>query len=86
MTAREVSYQELDQARKTLIAKLKKELSEAERQFLLSVKERTPNWRLLGLKGIENLPAVQWKLENLGRMKPPIHRKAVERLKAILDL
>lgn len=36
-----------------------------ERAFLLTFKSRKPDWSLLGLDGIDRLPAVSWKLKNL---------------------
>jgi len=86
MTDQEVSCEDLVEARRTLIETLKKELTQDERKFLLSVKEMNPNWGLLGLEGIEKLPAVKWKLENLGKMKPKLHSESVKNLKRILGL
>ena len=39
-----------------------------ERAFLLTFKSRKPDWSLLGLDGIDRLPAVRWKLKNLGKL------------------
>ena len=33
-------------------------MAQEERQFIVSVKEGKPQWDLLGVPGIENLPAV----------------------------
>jgi hypothetical protein len=35
--------------------------------LIISVMEGEPQWNLLGVPGIENLPGVQWKLQNTGR-------------------
>ena len=41
------------------------DLTTNERKFLLSIKKLHPDWELLGLEGIDRLPAVKWKLINL---------------------
>lgn len=84
MASLAVTCEELEETRKTLIAKIAHDLTLPERQFLLSVKEGTPQWDLLGLEGIQNLPAVQWKLLNIGRMAPAKHRQAVRKLRDYL--
>ena len=40
-------------------------------------------WHLLGIHGIADLPAVQWKLLNIRRVDPADHRQAVSKLKAL---
>jgi hypothetical protein len=51
-----------------------------------AVKELEPDWTLWGVVGVEQLPAVRWKLENLAKMPKQKHRLAVTKLKAVLDL
>lgn len=86
MSTEPVTLDELLKTRSILIAMLKKELTQNERKFLLSIKEGAPQWDLLGVPGIEKLPAIQWKLANIKKMKPDHHRKSVERLKTILGM
>lgn len=81
-----VKIETLLETRDRLIATIRKDLKEGERMFLLSLKEASPNWKLLGIEGIEKLPSIQWKLINIRKMKPDHHRKSIERLKAILEL
>jgi hypothetical protein len=57
-----------------------------ERTFIISVKEGHPRWDLLPLKGIENLPAVKWKLLNIGKMDPSKHQNAVDKLRDYLGV
>ena len=86
MTTASVSYDDLVQARETLIGKIQKELTAEERQFLVSIKSGAPDWNLLGIEGIERLPAIQWKLQNIGRMEKRKHGEAMKALKACLGL
>jgi predicted nucleotidyltransferase component of viral defense system len=84
MTTKVVSYKELTQAREQYISAIRVGLTSEERRFLVSVKESSPNWALLGLQGIEKLPSIQWKLANLAKMKPDKHAEYVKKLKRVL--
>jgi hypothetical protein len=67
-----------------LISKIKNDLTDDEKRFLLSLKKREPDWDLLGLKGVENLPAVRWKLINLNKMPAKKHLQALNKIGKIL--
>jgi predicted nucleotidyltransferase component of viral defense system len=81
-----VSYEKLITTRQEMIDLLKRELTENERLFLLSIKEGQPKWELMEIKGIEKLPAIQWKLFNIRKMNKNKHRAATAKLKAVLEL
>jgi predicted nucleotidyltransferase component of viral defense system len=85
MTQRQVSLEQLLEARERLITELRSRIGETEKQFLLSVKRREPKWELLGLDGVDQLSAVKWKLHNLQRMDKAAHQRAVDRLARVLD-
>jgi predicted nucleotidyltransferase component of viral defense system len=74
----------LEEAREDLIKLLHQELTSDESDFLLSFKSKEPKWSLLGLEGIDQLPAVRWKLQNLEGMRPSIHRQALTKLEGLL--
>ena len=61
-------------------------MTEGERCFLISVKEGAPKWELLGLPGIEALPAIQWKVTNIARMDRAKHADMLAKLRAKLKL
>jgi hypothetical protein len=86
MTTESVSLESLLAAREKLISEVKKSLTESEKRFLLSVKEGAPDGKLIHAPGVESLPAIQWKVANIKKMKPDQHRKLRDRLKAILGL
>ena len=65
MTAEPVGLSELLAARERLIAELQQDLSAQERQFLLSLANAEPEWSLLEIEHLEQLPAIRWKLQNL---------------------
>lgn len=82
-----IPVEELEQTREHLISLINKEITQDEKNFLLSFKNRKPQWDLLGLKNIEEikkLPSVQWKQMNLNSMDNVKHQIAVEKLNAIL--
>ncbi len=84
MTEVPVSLDDLLEVRERLIAHIQQALTDKDRTFLLSVKSRDPDWSLLELEGIKDLPAVKWKLINLKRMPYDKHKDALRRLEIIL--
>ena len=79
MTLDQVPLAALEIARERLIEKINRDLTNAEREFLLSMKQLAPRWDLLGIPGLERLPGLQWKLYNLRKMDPA-KRLAAEQL------
>lgn len=86
MTLEEVRCEELEKTREDLISTIAGELTIQEKQFIVSVKDGMPQWDLLGLEGVENLPAVKWKLLNIGKMNPSKHKQAVRKLRDYLKV
>ncbi|MCG2725926.1 MAG: nucleotidyl transferase AbiEii/AbiGii toxin family protein [Elusimicrobia bacterium] len=85
MTSFEVKYEDLEHTRKTLFKKVLQNLTHNERVFLLSFKEKIPKWDLLDVEGAKDMPAVKWKLFNLTKMSDEKHKKAINKLKKILE-
>jgi len=85
MTFVKVSLEELKAARSDLIQAIREGLTDTERQFILSVKKREPQWELLGLEGADRLPAVKWKLLNLAKMDKKKHASAIRKLEETLS-
>lgn len=69
-----VTAEKLRSAGEQLVSRLHEEMTRKERLFIVSIKEGKPQWDMLEVPGIENLPAVQWKLQNIRRMTPMKHR------------
>lgn len=86
MIAEDVTCEDLHTTRDDLVSMLRSELTTEERRFIVSVKEGHPRWGLLALEGIENLPAVRWKLLNIGKMDPSKHQKAAHKLRDYLGV
>jgi len=85
MTSFEVKYEELESVRKAIVKEIKQKLTDNERAFLLSFKEKEPKWDMLGVEGAKDLPAVKWKLVNLTKMSDGKHKEAVDKLRSILE-
>src|SRR5690606_8284175 len=82
-----IPVEELEQTREDLINIIHKNMTDNEINFLLSFKDRNPNWNLLELENIDevsNLPSVQWKLMNLNKMDDVKHTTAFKKLRTIL--
>ena len=79
-----VTLKELETTRDTMIEMIQNRLSDRHRQFLLSFRRGEPDWSLLNLDGLAELPAVQWKLLNVRRMRSEKREEALERLRQVL--
>ena len=84
MPIEELAYEELIVAREAVIETLKKELTDDERTFLVSVKSGQPNWGVMGIEGIEKLPAIQWKLMNIRKISVKKRAELLDKLKRTL--
>jgi predicted nucleotidyltransferase component of viral defense system len=81
MSAEEFLYGDFEATREKLIKVVHAGLTDQDKEFLLSVKNVTPDWSIYDF---ERFPAVQWKLQNLQKLKtndPEKHRQQYETLK-----
>jgi len=69
MTREEVSLEDLEEVRLRLFQELPKGLTAAHRTFLLSLVQRQPQWDCLPFPQLRELPAIRWKLLNLGKLR-----------------
>lgn len=86
MTQQPVALGALIEARKNMIELVNHTITESEKLFLISFKNKVPDWSLLGLNGVSELPAVRWKLMNLHKMPTDKHQQALQQLTAVLAL
>ena len=68
MTTEPVELKALLSARERMLGALQAGLDANEREFLLSLARGAPNWNLLGMEHLEELPGIRWKLANLERL------------------
>ena len=66
MSADPFSYEDFEAYREKLVDIIHSNLTERDKEFLLSFKKLTPNWEI---HDFERFPSVQWKLKNLRDLK-----------------
>ncbi len=81
-----VTHEELIDVRRHLIKEILETLTADERRFLLSLKSGTPEWSLMAVRGIERLPSIQWKLDNIRKIPEEKKQTSLDNLKNILKL
>lgn len=86
MAETDVPLKELEAVRERLVELIHKGLNESEKTFLVSFKNREPDWSLLQLSGVSELPAIKWKQVNLSNMSDEKHKLALEKLKKVLGV
>ena len=69
MTSQPTELAALLETRDRMIEELHAGLDADERRFLLSLVKAEPEWELLGIPHVSELPAVRWKLQNLARLQ-----------------
>jgi predicted nucleotidyltransferase component of viral defense system len=78
MTVDPVALESLLATRDRMIAELQLGLDDNERQFLLSLVAGDPDWSLMGIDHLEQLPGVRWKLHNLEKLRRANSKKFAE--------
>lgn len=86
MTLEPVELNELLESRDELLRLIQKGLTVSEKKFLLSLKDGEPDWTLLNMPGIEQLPGLRWKLENIRQMTPKKRSEQSALLRKVLGL
>jgi predicted nucleotidyltransferase component of viral defense system len=69
MTRNAVNLTVLEQTQARLLTELPRALSESHRDFLTSLVRGEPEWELMPFAHLQHLPALQWKLLNLRKLK-----------------
>ena len=81
-----MDVEDLEETLETSIETLKGTMTSSEKQFLVALKSGKPDWGLLGLDGIDSLPAIQWKLQNIQRLGQEKHAESLKRLRLKLGI
>ncbi len=69
MALEAVSLADLKSTRERMRIEMKAALTDAQKRFLLGLVAGTPDWSLVACRHLAALPAIQWKLQNLARLK-----------------
>ena len=84
MTEDPVGAEELAEVRVRLVETIQAALTDADREFLLSVKRGEPDWGAFPYPQARDLPAIRWKLHNLEQMSRKKRADATRKLEAAL--
>jgi predicted nucleotidyltransferase component of viral defense system len=86
MVDEQVTLDDLLKAREDLITEIVGKMPEQHKKFLISVKQGEIDWSLLDLPGVEDLPAVRWKLENLAKLSADRRAQLLNGLNQALEV
>ncbi|MGA3265232.1 MAG: nucleotidyl transferase AbiEii/AbiGii toxin family protein [Verrucomicrobiota bacterium] len=78
LTQDPISLAELQRVRKKLKEDLPARLTDKQRQFLIGLVSGEPEWNLMQCPHLQKLPAIQWKLQNLARLKRANSKKFMQ--------
>jgi len=84
MTREEISFDILLRARESLIADVVGNMPENHKEFLRSFYGRKPEWDLLGLKDVKNLPAIRWREMNLDKAGLETSAELLKKLNSVI--
>ena len=84
MTAESVVLDDLIQAREAIIADAVGNMPDAHRKFLVGFKRGEPDWSLLGLPHVADLPAVKWRQLNYDKLSADVREREVAKLERVL--
>ena len=79
-----VNLERLQNTLPELVIQIHKALNNDDRRFLLDLKQGNADWEKFPLPDAQMLPAIQWKLLNLGRMAPRKRLEATHKLGNVL--
>ncbi|KAF1069724.1 nucleotidyl transferase AbiEii/AbiGii toxin family protein [Variovorax sp.] len=85
MTTEPVELDALLAARDRMIATLQQGLDADERAFLLSLADAAPDWKRIDVAHLSAMPAIQWKLQNLVKLKAANPAKFEAQSKALAE-
>ena len=81
MTTEPATLEALLDTRRRLFHELPAALDASEREFLRSLVRAKPDWSLLGIPHLAELPAIRWRLQNLEQLS----RSQPDRFRALAD-
>ncbi|WP_376711015.1 nucleotidyl transferase AbiEii/AbiGii toxin family protein [Pseudochrobactrum lubricantis] len=85
MTEEVVHIEELIEAQQQMIEELIDGMPDEHREFLIGFERGEPDWSLLKIGHVAELPAIRWRQRNLDKLKPVQRSALVELLRSSLD-
>lgn len=86
MTNIHVSLDQLKEVQHRLPTLLLEQLTDKEKDFLRSFQQADPQWDLMPIAHLKDLPAVRWKLLNIEKMDDHKHQEYGQILKEVLNV
>lgn len=83
MTTEDIALETLLKSRERLFKELPERLKANHRRFLIGLARAEPDWSLLKCQHAASLPALQWKLTNLQKLKKTNSQKLEEQANAL---
>lgn len=83
MTTEPIELAALLTTRERMVQELQSGLDAQERRFLRSLVANKPEWSLLGIAHLDQLPGIRWKLHNLGQLELKNPKKFAEQAEAL---
>lgn len=84
MTEETVAIDELVKTQHEMIESLIGAMPDRHREFLIGFERGEPDWSLLKIGHLAELPAIRWRQRNLGKLKPDQRTALVELLRTSL--
>ncbi|MBV1883586.1 MAG: nucleotidyl transferase AbiEii/AbiGii toxin family protein [Pseudomonadales bacterium] len=84
MTTEDIMLDTLLETREKLITDVVGNMPDNHKEFLRSFYRRKPDWKLLGIDGVENLPAVRWRELNLDKSGDGTCEELLRKLEAVI--
>lgn len=85
MTEQDVSIEELMETQNEMIEKLIAGMPDRHREFLIGFERGEPDWELLNIPHVADLPAVRWRQRNLDKLNADQRSKLVGSLQSSLN-
>jgi predicted nucleotidyltransferase component of viral defense system len=89
MTDNPFSYNDYLMAKQDLLALIRNNLTQEDKEFLLSVEMGEPDWSKCSAGDLSKYPSVQWKLLNIAKLKasnPLKFNQGIEKLKRFFSM
>ncbi len=83
MTTLPFSYGDYETARERLVQEIQTCLTEKDRMFLIGFKKGSPDWGLIPLGALKDMPAVKWKLSHIQDLILKNPKKNTQQLKIL---
>ncbi|WP_440997855.1 nucleotidyl transferase AbiEii/AbiGii toxin family protein [Arhodomonas sp. SL1] len=84
MADEDVASEVLTETHRELVRDIVGNMPDHHRRFLLSFYRRAPDWSLLGIEGLDRLPAVRWREFNLDKAGKDTQADIVRKLEQVL--